>query len=258
VRAAAALAKRLDARLVGLAPTGLIDLPRGAEKAAPLAAYAALARDRLRDAAESASASFHDACRAAGIEQGVFVIEEDDVVRAAIRHSHFSDLTVLTQGCASTTARNGAGDIVMGSPHPTLILPASHSLADTLGVRALVAWDDSRESMRALTDALPLLRRASRVDVVAWREPGTQHDDTLGQRLDRLQDWLARQGVHAQAHLQTTDTPIATAMLACASEFEADLLVMGAYGHARWTERVLGGATQGVLERMRLPVLLAH
>jgi nucleotide-binding universal stress UspA family protein len=66
------------------------------------------------------------------------------------------------------------------------------------------------------------------------------------------------QGVTAETHVETTDIGIAEAMLSRAADHGADLIVMGAYGHARWAERVLGGATRGLLASMTVPVLMSH
>ena len=146
--------------------------------------------------------------------------------------------------------------MVLHSARPTLILPYAGRVT-SLGSKVMVAWDDSPEAARALSDALPLLRRAARVQVVAWHE--TDDDDrALRRRLDDVHRWLMWQGVSAEVAVETTEIGIAEAMLSRAAELEVDLIVMGAYGHARWTERVLGGATRGLLAAMTVPVLMSH
>ena len=139
---------------------------------------------------------------------------------------------------------------MLHSARPTLILPYAGTF-DEIGRRALVAWDDSREAARALADALPMLRHAESVQVVTWNasEPGG-----LAQtRLDALQRWLMWQGVIAEVQTDTSPVGIADTILSRAADLDADLLVMGAYGHARWAERALGGATRGLLESMTVP-----
>jgi len=122
----------------------------------------------------------------------------------------------------------------------------------------MVAWDDSREAARALADSLPLLRRFGAVQLVAWNE-SDEDDATLRARLDAVCRWLARHEIEATARVEARPAAeIADAMLSRAADFEADLIVMGAYGHARWTERVLGGATRGILASMTVPVLMSH
>jgi len=255
------LAKDLDCHLVGVAPTGLIDMPAATEAAASLAEYAALAWDTLRDQAEQAAQRFRDECSAARLKSFESVVDETDKAPSLVRHAHCSDLTMLTQA-DPTAARHRAAQgvveqVVMYSARPTLILPYAGRF-DSVGDTVMVAWDDSKEAARAVSDALPLLRRAKRVQVVSWNEAGSDPDPSLRPRLDALHQWLMWQGVSADGGIETTDIDIADAMLSRAADLNANLIVMGAYGHARWTERVLGGATRGLLTSMTVPVLMSH
>ena len=243
------------------APTGFIDLPAAPQAATPLAELAAHARDTLRDQAEQAAQSFRQACRAAGIKSFEAVVDESDKAPSIVRHAHCSDLTVLTQADPTVPGHRLTQDIVelvvLYSARPTLILPCVGRF-DTVGTNVMVAWDDSREAARALSDALPLLRLAKRVQVVRWNEAGFSDDKMLRQRLDALHQWLMWQGVSADVRVETTQIGIADAMLSRAADLSADLIVMGAYGYPRWSERVLGGATRGLLASMTVPVLMSH
>ena len=129
---------------------------------------------------------------------------------------------------------------------------------DTVGSNVMVAWNDSREAARGLSDALPLLLLAEHLQVVSWSEDGANCDKALRSRLDALSQWLMRQGVSADLRVEMTDIDIADAMLFQAADLNTDLIVMGACGHARWIERVLGGATRGLLATMTVPVLMSH
>src|SRR5207244_3808336 len=101
--------------------------------------------------------------------------------------------------------------------------------------------------------------RARDVTIVTWRKPGTvADDDRMRAQLDALSRWLMYHGVTAQVRLESTSGPIADAMLSYVADRGIDLLVMGAYGHSRWSERLLGGATRGLLHSMTVPVLLSH
>jgi nucleotide-binding universal stress UspA family protein len=260
-RAAMALAKRLDCHLAGVAPTGLIDLPTGLASAATLIEFAGAAWDTLRSEAERTADGFRDDCRAAGVKSFEAVIDESDKAQSLVRHARCSDLVVLTQADPTAADHRAAQDlvekVVLYSARPTLIVPCAGHF-EAIGRHAMVAWDDSRESARAVSDALPLLRLATRVDVVGWSEAGGPDDKTLRQRLDALLEWLTRHGVSAGSRIETTSSGIADAMLSRAAESGADLIVMGAYGHARWAERMLGGATRGLLDSMTAPVLMSH
>ena len=260
-QAAMQLAKVLDCHLVGVAPTGLIDLPVSAQAAASLADFTALAWDTLRDQAERAADRFRDECRAAGVKSSEAVIDEADKALSLVRHAHCSDLSVLTQADPAALGYRLAQDlveqVVLYSARPTLILPYAGRF-ETIGTQVMVAWDDSRESARAVSDALPLLRLAKQVLVVSWNEAGAVEDKTLRPRLDALHRWLMWQGVSADVRVETTGIGIAESMLSRAADLGADLIVMGAYGHARWAERVLGGATRGLLASMTVPVLMSR
>ena len=255
------LAKTFDCHLVGVAPTGLIDLPITTHTASALADFAALAWDTLRDQAERACDRFRDECRAAGVKSFEAVIDESDKASSLVRHAHCSDLAVLTQADPAASGHRWAPDlveqVVLYSARPTLIFPRAGRF-DSFGTRIMVAWDDSRESARATADALPLLRLAEHVAVVSWNEAGAIENKTLGPRLEALHRWLMRQGVSADVRVETTGIGIAEAIRSCASDLSTDLIVMGAYGHARWAERVMGGATRGLLASMTIPVLMSH
>lgn len=255
------LAKDLDCHLVGVAPTGLIDMPAFSEAATSLTDFAALAWGTLREQAERATDRFRDECRAAGVKSFEAVIDESDKAPSLVRHAHCSDLSVLTQADPAAPGHRLAQElveqVVLHSARPTLILPYAGRF-DSVGSNVMVAWDDSREAARALSDALPLLRLAQRVQVVSWNEAGASDDPTLRPRLDALHQWLIWQGVSADVGVETTGVAIADAMLSRAADLNTDLIVMGAYGHPRWTERVLGGATRGLLASMTVPVLMSH
>lgn len=255
------LARRLDSHLVGLAPTDLIDLPTAPKAATSLAEYAALVWDALRDQAERAADRFRDACHAAQVKSYEAIIDEANKTDSLVRHARCSDLTLLTQADPSAPNHSVSKDLVesviLHSARPTLVLPYAGRF-DTIGSRVMVAWNDSREAARAVSDALPLLQRASRVEVVTWVETGSRDDKALRAQLDALQRWLLWHGVAADVRIETLGTGIGEAMLSHAADSNADLIVTGAYGHARWAERVLGGATRGLLESMTVPVLMSH
>jgi nucleotide-binding universal stress UspA family protein len=130
--------------------------------------------------------------------------------------------------------------------------------------KVLLAWDGGREAALALQLALPLLRRAASVRVAVF-EPAAA-GRTLADALaaDPL-PLLARHGVQAELSQHVAGGKrgrhrheVGDALLALAAELPADLLVMGAYGHSRMRETILGGVTRTVFDRMTIPVLMAH
>jgi nucleotide-binding universal stress UspA family protein len=256
------LARQHDCHLVGVAPTGLIDLPLSAEVVAAQAEFSALAWDALRDQAERATDRFRDACVAGGVKSFEAVIDEAEKAESLVHHAHCSDLTILSQTDPDHPGRRldhgMVEQVVLQSARPTLVVPYAGRF-ETVGSSVMVAWDDSREAARALADALPFLRTASAVQVVSWNESDAQDDDkALRTRIAAVGQWLLWQGVSAEVRVEKSEVGIADAMLSRAADLGADLIVMGAYGHSRWTERVLGGATRGLLRSMTVPVLMSH
>jgi nucleotide-binding universal stress UspA family protein len=119
--------------------------------------------------------------------------------------------------------------------------------------RIYVAWKNTRESARALGDALPLLKRAQTVIVGIIEEQPTP--TVAGVDVGRL---LSRHGVHADIRTAPAQPDTGAAILDEAWKAEAGLIVMGAYGHSRFREWLLGGATRHVLSNSPIPVLVSH
>lgn len=255
------IARERDCHLVGLAPTGLIEAPPPGAPGASAEESMALARDSLRDQAEQAAARFGEQCRAAGVKSFETVVDEAQRCSSIVAHAHCSDLTVLSQadaaGAQHKQDQEMVEQVVLYSPRPTLVVPHAGRFAH-VGRRILLAWDDSREAARAAADALPLLCHASVVQVVQWNEPGLAVSQKTQPRLEAFRRWLMWHGVPAEVHVETTGTDITHAIRARAIDERADLVVMGAYGHSRWAERVMGGATRGLLTSMTVPVLMSH
>lgn len=260
-RVAIDMARAFDCHLVGLAPTGRVQFPISVDGKGVAGDLAARAWGLLHQQADSAAARFRSACERAGLRSMETVVVEADKAQALIDHAHCSDLTILGQADPDShdhlLQRDLVERVVLHSARPTLLLPCRGRIA-SVGRRALVAWDDSREATRAIADALPLLRRAEQVQLLTWRERGGDRTGPLDERLQTLRRWLAWHGVTADAQVETSDVGIADAMLSRAADLGADLLVMGAWGHNRLAERLLGGATRGLLDAMTLPVLMSH
>ena len=148
--------------------------------------------------------------------------------------------------------------LVMSSGRPVLLMPASGD-APTIGNHVLVAWNGSREAIRAVHDALPFIKRAQRVSLVVVQEPSYKGLDHQMGAAD-IAAVITRHG--AKVELVTIeggrDVSVGNLLLSQTSDLDADLLVMGAYGHARWQELILGGATRSIMKTMTVPVLFSH
>jgi nucleotide-binding universal stress UspA family protein len=119
-----------------------------------------------------------------------------------------------------------------------------------------VAWNAGREASRAVNDALPLLTRAKVVRILAINPDRTgEHGEEVGADVALH---LARHGVNADVSVVGSDIGDADMLLSQVSDFGADLIVMGAYGHSRARELILGGMTRHVLHHMTVPVFMSH
>jgi nucleotide-binding universal stress UspA family protein len=129
---------------------------------------------------------------------------------------------------------------------------------ERVGERVLVAWNASRESTRAINDALPLLKNAAMVTVLAVNpKHGIEgHGDVPAADIALH---LARHGVKAEAaHTIAKDISEGDALLSYAADLGVDLIVSGGYGHSRAREMVFGGVTRTLLQEMTVPMLLSH
>lgn len=141
--------------------------------------------------------------------------------------------------------------VLVESGRPALILPYAGEIG-TIGRTVLVAWKETREAARAVSCALPWLKRARQVHVMGFGEG-------MDESLRSLQRYLTTQGVAATTQTGGPEEgDVGNALLSKAADLSADLLVMGSYGHSRAREWVMGGATRTILRTMTLPVLMSH
>lgn len=176
------------------------------------------------------------------------------------RHARYADLVVLGQegGDDQKMVVGGLPDtVVLTCGRPALVLPYI-GVKTPPGKNVIVAWNGSREAARAVNDALPLLKQADKVEVMCINaEEGEEEGADLPGADVCLH--LARHGVKAEAQSTVaSDIDAGDLLLARVVDHGADLIVMGAYGHARWREVVLGGVTRHLLAQMTVPVLMSH
>ena len=153
--------------------------------------------------------------------------------------------------------RDFVEQVVMASGRPVIVLPHQGNAELSLS-EIVIGWNGGREAARAAFDALPLLKKAGRVRIV-WIDPQKNPDLRGGIAGADLAESLARHGVKAEAMGYPTDgQDEGQALLRCADDWGAGLVVMGAYGHSRLAEFIFGGATRFVLTRLSRPVLMSH
>jgi nucleotide-binding universal stress UspA family protein len=251
------LAGRSNAHVVGL---HAISVPR-------IPAYAAVeGGDRMReyqekamdDLAARARATFDRVTQPSGYPGLEWRESRGDAAEVVPLHARYADLVVVGQsnGAEASGVENDFVDrVLLAAGRPALVIPYAGTFRE-IGTRVLVAWNASREATRAVTDALPLLAHASEVNVVAFNPEGAPHGEVPGADVALF---LARHGVNVSvSHERGTDIDAGNLLLSRAADMDVNLIVMGAYGHSRMQELILGGATRTILQSMTVPVLMSH
>ncbi|MFO0991105.1 MAG: universal stress protein [Hyphomicrobiales bacterium] len=255
------LARAMDAHLAGHYVIPAVQVyPSTAFEAMPVIFEAH--REFFRKQQEQVKSSFLEALRRHGVQGDIAVVDSPSplICDSVIEHGRVSDLVLLSQ--VDTSGNQGVeldfvGRVVMEVGRPVLVLPLKAKPVETMGT-AIVAWNGRREAARAVFDSLPLLRRAKEVRVVRVDPQGDEEGaPTIAG--SELAETLARHGINAIAEpLSSNGQEAGLALLTKVFDVGADLLVMGAYGHSRAREFILGGATRETLKNMRSLVLFSH
>jgi nucleotide-binding universal stress UspA family protein len=259
LEAAIALARDHDAHLIGVHAISHPRIPNyirmqiGEDVLKAQAAFAA-------DAQVKAKALFEERVAHAGV-RGEWRGVAAEPLSALTLHGRYVDLVIVGQ--RDPSGEDASDDpavpdqLILSLGRPVLVVPYSGSFP-VVGKTVLVSWDASRLATRAVNDALPLLLGAKRVCVLAVNPHGGEDGHGQIPSADICLH-LARHGVNAEAeHLYADDIDVGDVLLDRAADIGADLIVSGAYGHARWRELVLGGVTRHLLRHMTVPVLMAH
>lgn len=182
-------------------------------------------------------------------------------VSAIVAHGRHADLVMVGQSDPDDTGRvpgGLAGRPVMELGRPVLVGPYTGA-PKPIGRRVLVACKSSREAARAVNDALPILERAESVHVMTVNRSDQEEPDGELPAAADISLHLARHHVSVEAHkVVVNDMAVGDILLSRAADLFADLIVMGAYGHSRLRELVLGGTTRHLLHHMTVPVLMSH
>jgi nucleotide-binding universal stress UspA family protein len=262
VTAAAGLAQAMDAHLDALA-LGVDRTQVGYSYVGSGAVVIAAEIDRAEAEARDAEAALNAAIGAQvpGLRWSVETVVTQlgaltDVVATRAR---YADLTVLPlpygkgRGVEDEAITEAA---LFQGMSPVLIVPPG-GMASATPKRIVVAWNQSREALVAARRAMPFLKRAELVQIVVVDPPphGPERSDPGG----LLCQLLVRHGVHAEVLVLAKTLPRVSEVLARqVRDVDAGMLVMGAYGHSRFREAILGGATRDMLEAAQVPVFLAH
>ncbi|AWU95433.1 universal stress protein (plasmid) [Azospirillum ramasamyi] len=170
------------------------------------------------------------------------------------REARYHDIVLFGMGPRDGTSRLTAEAVIFASGRPVLLVPEAGPAI--VPDHVVIAWDGGSAAARAVSDAHAFLRRAGTVTIVTVAGEKVPMEEDAG---DRLAEYLADHDIDAGlARLQSDGRPIADILQAHVQEVGAGLLVMGGFGHSRMRDFVLGGATRGMLDDLRVPVLVSH
>ena len=262
LKLAAGVAQRFQAYLIGLHVIGLT-LPTydpatylGGTHPSPLIGPI---HDAAQHIARECEDKFRGELRQSGIK-GEWHLDEGMVADSVAREARYVDLAIVTQIDPANpplgTRRYVPQEVLLSSGRPVLVVPRD-SRVDKMGEHILVGWNGSRESARAVNDALPFLKAAKSVTVLAVT-PQRMYEGEPSIVGD-IVPHLARHGVDAvTGECARHPSGTSNTLLRYAADCGADMLVIGGYGHSRLRTLILGGVSRGVLECVTLPVLMSH
>lgn len=251
------LAEAQDSHLIGCAIEMEPRLPAYAAAQIPADVVDALIQEQHRLVADAKS-KFEARVRSAGRQdRSEFTHGRGDMVQVLCRIGRGCDVIVVGQAKPDeepVEVEELPDNLVLAAGRPVLIVPYIGQ-TKPVGGHVLLCWTDTREAARAMADAIPLLNSASEVTVLTagLDAPANEY---IG---DDPARYLAAHGVRAEIRRSSSaGIDAGTAILNEASDIGADLIVMGAYGHSRLRETIMGGATRTVLKGMTAPVLMSH
>ncbi len=247
--AAVDLAQRHDLHLIGIGGAAPYFPPNGSVSGEMVQTIA----EDQDEAFAAAEEAFHAAAASLG-RKARFRIVRAGAVAALIAEAAAADLIIAPLERSERLGALDIGALVLGAGAPVL---AASPGVERLSLKAvLLAWRDTLEARRAVTAAIPLLGHAEAAAVVQVVE--TQVEVQAGwEGLNGVLGRLSRHGVVAEGEVRVGRSA-SRALLEEADERGSDLLLLGAYGHSRARERILGGVTRELLETTAKPLLLVH
>ncbi len=251
---AADLARKYKAHLFALFITSPIGMPSQIVGRGASAGYLSAAVQSSRRKAAALKEEYGTYCEEHAITYD-WVVEEGSHLDLLAYHAHLADLAVVSQVVHEHLEDHFRlrlpEELTMVTGCPVLLLPRADRIAP-FGRHILVAWRSNREAVRAVRGSLDFLRAAERVTVL-----------TVGQTPEEMASereavaYLQRHGIKAEPRT-VEDGDVGETLLKQAAELGCDLMIMGAYGHSRLREILVGGVTRHVFEHTTIPVVLCH
>ncbi len=243
-------------------------LALGTDRIQPGAFYAGASAIAFRNAMEEAleeAAAADEAAKAilrnSGISYEVTsaVAQVGGIAQIVARRAGLSDLIILPKPYGEGRTYEDVAILessIFSTRVPVMVLPTGQSVFRK-PERIVIAWNQSDEAMQAIRASIPFLKEADAVDIVIIDPP--HHDPDRSDPGGLLAEMLSRHGVKPEIFILARTLPrISDVLSRHMTDQNADMLVMGAYGHSRFLEEILGGATRNMLAETKLPVLMAH
>lgn len=252
IQAAVQLSQFYNAHLTGLYVMRTMNVHPYPYTYLPASAFESFLAD-ANEKKDEAREVFTQKINANGVN-GEFRSSDGNLVDTLHINSRYVDLLLIPGSYSSETDINLqylVSDALMGSTCPVMVLPEAQSLLSQPPQRVMLGWDGSQECSRALRLALPMLEDVESVDVVSISSNEAEAED--------IALHITRHGINATVHfVEGSNSDAGRILLEQAEALKSELIVMGAYGHSRLREQILGGATQYMIEHSHLPVLFAH
>ncbi|RDI99439.1 universal stress protein [Dyella solisilvae] len=202
--------------------------------------------------------AFASLARAANVPHAHWLVTRASIAATVRQLGAWHDLVVIDRDLVDESIFfDVLGEALMMCRAPSLVLPSGWNGAPRFG-RIVLAWNGSIEAIRTIHAALPFLQMAQETVLIDGESPHYEDDQPRAPHFDAVA-YLASHGVRARTRrLHVAPHEAGEALLRETAQVHGDLLVMGAYGHSRVRERVLGGATRHVLQHARVPVFMQH
>ncbi len=260
VETALAYARQFGSHLTGMhmIPFPVIPVYGGMYPDAP-SYSAAFQIDKANERAKELEESFKEAASEAGIEHDWKVIEGLDL-DFVIENARYYDLVIAPYGYShygDDISHYLSDYFSTNIGRPLLILPDLKKVFEPPST-VIIAWNESHEAARAVHDAIPVLRLANSVQIVSVSKNDKDEKQNM-LRCEQLQSHLSHHGISAEAFApDRSPQGVGATIYESALEYSAELIVMGAYGHSRFKEIILGGTTKYLIQNTTLPLFISN
>ena len=253
------LAERNAAHLVGVHTRPPFQAPVFFEGGMPMDSLFASYEAGAKADEAAARAAFDKALKGRQVSHE-WRVSEGFIDSELVIQARYADLLVVGQAdpdAQTPTPSDLPEAVVLSTGRPCLVVPHI-GVRKPPGANVMLCWNATRESARAAADALPFLRTAKKVTVLVI-DPRTSPNGHGAEPGADAAQWLARHGVKVTVQRDVAaDSDVGGVILSRAADLDADLIVMGVYGHSRVREMVLGGASRTLLASMTVPVFISH